>query len=258
MATEDAIIAEILYYYVIPLAVCIVLMIVTAHNFHWWYQYLFALVWSRFLSDLVGEAIVQSKELLFADLPNIQSLDWELKNKGLIRILEIGCGSGANFEYYPKNCRLVCYDPNPYFRTYLFDNAEDFPEVKLERLVVSGGEKLVGTANESVDVVVTTLVLCSVTDVKAVLNEVKRVLPQGGKYYFLEHVRAPPGTLAYRLQRLVSPIWWRVCHCSLDRDIGAFIEDAGFSDVQIQYFEMDIFSPLKELTGFCVMGVLTK
>lgn len=39
-----------------------------------------------------------TKQKLFAPLDKIQSADWDLKNKGLIRILEIGCGNGNQFD----------------------------------------------------------------------------------------------------------------------------------------------------------------
>ena len=46
----------------------------------------------------------------------------------------------------------------------------------------------------SVDAVLGTHVLCSVTDPVRVLDEVRRVLRPGGLYVFEEHVAAPRGT----------------------------------------------------------------
>ncbi|NIV75570.1 MAG: methyltransferase domain-containing protein, partial [Gammaproteobacteria bacterium] len=44
----------------------------------------------------------------------------------------------------------------------------------------------------SFDTVLTTHVLCSVSDQGAVLAEVRRVLRPGGRFLFLEHVAAAP------------------------------------------------------------------
>ncbi|XP_016124307.1 methyltransferase-like protein 7B [Sinocyclocheilus grahami] len=48
-----------------------------------------------------------------------RNLDKFYPTKGSLRILELGCGSGANFEHYPTGCRITCIDPNPHFQKYL-------------------------------------------------------------------------------------------------------------------------------------------
>jgi ubiquinone/menaquinone biosynthesis C-methylase UbiE len=55
-------------------------------------------------------------------------------------------------------------------------------------------------ADESVDVVLSTLVLCSVPDPAAALAEVRRVLRPRGRFVFVEHVAAPPRTMLRRAQ----------------------------------------------------------
>lgn len=51
-----------------------------------------------------------------------------------------------------------------------------FPDITLEKYIVSSGEKLEGLSSNSVDVVVTTTVLCSVNNARKVLREIRRVL----------------------------------------------------------------------------------
>ena len=53
----------------------------------------------------------------------------------------------------------------------------------------------------SAEVVLSSLVLCSVADPAQVLAEVRRVLRPGGRFVFVEHVAAPDGTTLRRLQR---------------------------------------------------------
>lgn len=127
-------------------------------------------------SERHDELIEPIKKALFADLSDIDSNLIDLRNKGLIRILEIGVGSGSNLKYYPQQCRLVVVDPNPHFKDYFRENMDKFPDINLERFIVSSGERLRGVVSCSVDVVVTTTVLCCVENVPKVLKEIRRVL----------------------------------------------------------------------------------
>lgn len=95
---------------------------------------------------------------------------------GALRLLEIGCGSGANFRFYPDGCTVTCADPNPHFQKYLRMSMDANAHLTYGAFVVASGEDMEAVKDESVDVVVCTLVLCSVTDVQRVLQEVRRVL----------------------------------------------------------------------------------
>jgi SAM-dependent methyltransferase len=69
----------------------------------------------------------------------------------------------------------------------------------------------------SFDTVVATLVFCTVTDPRAALGEVRRVLRPAGRLLFIEHVRADSGSRLERWQhRLYRP--WRAfaagCRCN--------------------------------------------
>lgn len=91
-------------------------------------------------------------------------------------VLEIGAGTGANFEFLPEGSSIIALEPNPHMEPYLVENAEKFPHIQLKKIVPGFAENMEGIANESVEAVVCTLTLCSVLDMEAVLSEVKRVL----------------------------------------------------------------------------------
>uniref|UniRef100_A0A3B3I9W0 Methyltransferase type 11 domain-containing protein n=1 Tax=Oryzias latipes TaxID=8090 RepID=A0A3B3I9W0_ORYLA len=105
-----------------------------------------------------------------------RSLSEFAPSRGPLTILEVGCGTGANFEFYPAGSRVLCTDPNPHFQKYLKTNIEKNDHLTYEQFVVASGEDLGSFEDESVDAVVCTLVLCSVRDVTATLREAIRVL----------------------------------------------------------------------------------
>src|SRR5690349_4799073 len=75
-------------------------------------------------------------------------------------VLEIGPGGGANFAYFGPDIHWVGVEPNPYMDQYLRANA-DGRDIELR----SGYSEALPAADESMDAVVATLVLCSVNDI---------------------------------------------------------------------------------------------
>ena len=91
----------------------------------------------------------------------------------------------------------------------------------------------------SVDAVVTSLVLCSVTDQAAVLAEVRRVLRPGGQLRFVEHVRARSRGLAWSQRVLDATVWPVVgAGCHTGRDTVAAVARAGLDIVDLDRFRM--------------------
>jgi SAM-dependent methyltransferase len=94
---------------------------------------------------------------------------------------------------------------------------------------------------ESVDAVISSLVLCSVRDPEAALREVRRVLRPGGRFVFVEHVAAPHGSGLHLAQRALSPVWRAFSDdCHPDRDTGRVIEAAGFADVDLRQLRLPV------------------
>ena len=89
----------------------------------------------------------------------------------------------------------------------------------------------------SVDAVVSTIALCSVTDQDRCLAEVARVLRPGGRFVFAEHVAAPAGTWLFRGQRLIAPFSRTFDRgCDPARRTWTSIERAPFHAVDVRWF----------------------
>ncbi|XP_032349016.1 methyltransferase-like protein 7B [Camelus ferus] len=154
---------------------------------------------------------------------------------GKVALLELGCGTGANFQFYPSGCRITCLDPNPNFEKFLTKSMAENRHLEYERFVVAFGEDMKQLADGSMDVVVCTLVLCSVQSPRKVLQEVQRVLRPGGLFFFWEHVAEPRGSWAFLWQQVAEPTWKHIGDgCRLTRETWKDLESAQFSELQME------------------------
>lgn len=168
------------------------------------------------------EMIAERKRTLFRDIGGM--------------IVEIGPGGGRNLAYYPKSARCIGMEANPHFRRYF---ARAAAELGISAEFRTGTAERIDLATASVDAVVSTLVLCSVPDVGVVLREIQRVLRPGGRFYFVEHVAAAPGSGTARLQRAIRPLWALIADgCHPDRPTWKYIEEAGFAKVECEHFRV--------------------
>lgn len=156
-------------------------------------------------------------------------------------VLEIGGGTGANLQFFPSDANLTILEPNPHMASRLGRRAE-----KLRRKVniVSGIGENLPFKNASFHSVVTTLILCMVHDLDAVVREAKRVLKPGGAFYFYEHVVSPRPRGRW-WQNKLNPTWkCLTTGCNLNRDITGAIYSAGFSHIEIETFDLSVGLPV--------------
>ncbi|ELR48995.1 thiol S-methyltransferase TMT1B [Bos mutus] len=175
---------------------------------------------------------------------------------GKVALLELGCGTGANFCFYPAGCKITCLDPNPHFEKFLTKSMAENRHLEYERFVVAFGEDMRQLADGSMDAVVSTLVLCSVESPKRVLQEVRRVLRPGGVFFFWEHMAEPRGSWAFLWQQVLEPTWKHIGDgCHLTRETWRDLENAQFSELQVEQHP----PPIKWLpVGPHIMGKAVK
>ncbi|KAJ6649644.1 putative methyltransferase-like protein 7A [Pseudolycoriella hygida] len=176
-------------------------------------DFLFAFSFPKLVKVFFKDSFTPAKRKVFADIETIIPSN---KN-GPIRILEIGVGPGYNFEFYPKKCRLIALDKNPYFEKIFLENLQKHPDIILEKFVNECAENMVSIPSNSIDVVLTSSIHCSVDNSQSVLKEIERVLVPGGRYYFFEHCLDEPGTTRFKWQLFVNKIrlWqWTLNGCT--------------------------------------------
>ena len=150
------------------------------------------------------------------------------------RVIEVGAGTGLNFNHYPQAVsEVIAVEPEPYLRQQAAKAAE---RATLAVRVVNGTAEALPARDGEFDAGVASLVLCSVTEQRTALGELFRVLRPGGELRFYEHMRSPRPGFA-RTQRaldLVWPFFGGGCHTS--RQTTNAIEAAGFAIEHVRNF----------------------
>ena len=152
------------------------------------------------------------------------------------RVLEVGAGTGANLAWYPATVdTLDLCEPDPHMRRRLARRvaSRDWPFAVTMHDVAATGP----FPAPAFDLVVATLVLCSVPDPQAAVVALRAVLAEGGRLAYLEHVGV--GGVIGRLQTLASPLWGRLAGgCHLDRPATAALRGAGLVPIEQRWLRL--------------------
>jgi SAM-dependent methyltransferase len=160
--------------------------------------------------------------LWFGEKRGMASLRRGLLAEARGAVLEIGAGTGLNLPHYPADLdSLVLAEPGERIGSHIdLGRGPTGVPARLER---APAEEL-PFDDASFDTVVSTLVLCTVSDPGRAVAEVARVLRPGGRLLFLEHVRAEPGWRQTMQRRSVGPWAAFADGCQCDRKTLATIE----------------------------------
>ena len=145
------------------------------------------------------------------------------------RVLELGAGTGHNLEYYTDAVtELVLAEPDPNMATILRERLQRDGTAAGKPSVVEAPAEELPFDDGSFDVVVGTLVLCTVENPARALAEVRRVLVEGGRFLYLEHVRSARRGLARWQDWLERPWGWISGGCHPNRATDQLLAGAGF------------------------------
>jgi ubiquinone/menaquinone biosynthesis C-methylase UbiE len=137
-------------------------------------------------------------------------------------------GSGINLPFYdPERVEFVWgLEPSEGMRRLAGERIAAAPfEVKLLDLP---GESI-PLDDKSVDTVLLTFTLCTISDFRQALAQMRRVLKPGGKLLFCEHGEAPDESVR-KWQNRINPLWKKIAGgCNLNRPIPHCLEEAGFA-----------------------------
>ncbi len=143
------------------------------------------------------------------------------------RVLEVGIGSGLNLPFYDatKVTKIWGLDPS----SEMIRMAEQAAHsIHLDIEFIASPAEEIPLDNDSVDTVLLTYTLCTISDTTPALLEMARVLRPGGELIFCEHGAAPDASVR-RWQDRLTPLFVRLGGgCHLNRPIPTLIEASGF------------------------------
>lgn len=168
------------------------------------------------------------------------------------QVLEIGFGSGLNIPYYPASLeRVQAIDPAAVGRKLAAKRAAACP-VPID--YIGTDAQTLPADDASVDSVLSTWTLCTISDASRALAEIRRVLRPGGALHFIEHGLAPDPPVA-RLQQRLTPFQHRAFGgCHLNRQIDQLVAAAGLELTRIDTYYMKGPRAL----GYTFEGIATK
>jgi ubiquinone/menaquinone biosynthesis C-methylase UbiE len=142
-------------------------------------------------------------------------------------VLEIGFGSGLNLPFYDRQKvrKVWGLEPSAGMRRKA-QPMVDASELDVEFVDLPG--ETIPLESNSVDTVLVTYTLCTISDAILALEGMRRVLKPGGSLLFCEHGIAPDESVR-RWQHRLNPPWSRFAGgCNMNRDIPALIRKSGF------------------------------
>jgi ubiquinone/menaquinone biosynthesis C-methylase UbiE len=129
----------------------------------------------------------------FAPLERLGLTDYRKETLSLLpenaSILELGAGTGANFEFYPASLRAVSTE----ISSKMIEKAAPKAQTNI---LVNADAQFLPFGEREFDAAFATLVFCSIPNPELAFAELRRVVKRGGKVVLLEHVR-PNGLLGY-------------------------------------------------------------
>lgn len=152
-------------------------------------------------------------------------------------VLEVAVGSGKNFFYYNKKCRITAIDISPKMLELAKGRAK---RLNLKADFYIGGVEKLQFKNRKFDFIVDSLGLCTFPNPIKALKEMKRVCKKNGKILLLEH-GISNNRLFSRFQHWREERHHERFVCSLIRNHEDLVKKAGLKIEKIERYFLGVF-----------------
>jgi phosphatidylethanolamine/phosphatidyl-N-methylethanolamine N-methyltransferase len=151
-------------------------------------------------------------------------------------ILEVGVGTGKNFDYYPADARITAID----FSQEMLKQAthkKDRKNISVELDLMD--VQSLSFADNSFDTVIGSFVFCSVPLPLKGLKELYRVCKPGGQVLLLEHVVSSKPLIA-RVMNFINPVIVALVGANINRNTIKNVKACCFTSVRVDEHSSDI------------------
>ena len=156
-------------------------------------------------------------------------------------ILEVGVGTGKNFEFYPQNARMTAIDFSPKMLAQA-QKKRDRKQIAVDLDVMD--VQSVYYADNSFDTVVASFVFCSVPRPRKGLKELHRILKPGGQLLLLEHVLSSNRMMA-AVMNFLNPLVVRLVGANINRQTIKNVQACPFQKIYIDPVSTDMIKLIR-------------
>ena len=184
-------------------------------------QKLFAKKYDRAMKRLETKLLWKIRKVM------LENLEWQ--------ILEIGSWTWVNFQYYNSRASVTAIEPSIHMIHKAEPKIDDKDITMLEKTIEEAiDENLL--SETWYDHVVCTLVLCSVPDYQAMIDELIILLKPGWTMIILEHIKSKNSVIWF-FQTLFNPIQNCIADgCYLDRETDMYLKSWNLKLIEEEYF----------------------
>lgn len=162
----------------------------------------------------------------------------QLMSKAYGKILDVACGTGLNFPFFPAASEITAVDLSQRMLDVARRKAADL-NLKIQAHVMDA--ETLEFAEGSFDTVTSTLSTCTFPDPIQALQEMKRVCRTGGLILLLEHGHSSLRWLAKLQDRNVLPHYQQNAGCRWNQDPLDLVKAAGLNSLKSKRFGLGMF-----------------
>jgi len=154
-------------------------------------------------------------------------------------VLDVGSGTGINFEFFNKNATIFAVEPSKAMQDKSVEKVQN-KNIKLINLGVNDVKLDSYIKENTLDVIVCTLVLCTIPNPDLALDNFKKWLKPNGKLIIIEHIHSDKKVNAV-FEKLINPLWSVLGEgCNLTRNTDVLIKEKGFFPKKTSYFTLGL------------------